>query len=111
MFIPSKILKKMTKTLVTVLLALPIVSVAEDYRVVEEPTTESAPLLKQKYCTIEREIVAKRNSERRFKSMGNYGAAGRAGTERLLLAQKIERLTEEIKKQKPEVILSQCYGE
>ena len=101
----------MIKPLVAVLLMLPIVSAATDYEMPEERTTESQASLEQKYCRIEREILAKRRSERRFKSMGNYGAAGRAGTERLLLAQKIERLTEEIKKQKPEVILSQCYGE
>jgi hypothetical protein len=40
--------------------------------------------------------------------MGNYGAAGRFGTERLLLAKEIEMLTEEIKKQKPAVNLPQC---
>ena len=106
--IPPKILKKMTKPLVTLLLTLPIVSIAEDYRMVEELTTEPASLLEQQYCTIEREILAKRRSERRFKSMGNYGAAGRFGNERLLLAEESEMLTEEIKKQKPAVNLPQC---
>ena len=77
---------------------LPIVSAAEDREILEERTTESTASLKQEYCRIEREISAKRKSERRFKSMGNYGAAGRLGTERLLLAQESKMLTEEIKK-------------
>ena len=101
----------MIKPLVAVLLMLPIVSAAEDHEMPEERSTESAASPEQKYCRIEREILAKRRSERRFKSMGNHGAAGRFGTERLLLAQEIELLTEEIKKKKPEVILPQCYGE
>ena len=100
--------KKMIKPLVAVLLMLPIVSAAEDHEMSEERSTESAASLEQKYCQIEREILAKRRAERRLKSMGNYGAAGRFGTERLLLAQESEMLTEEIKKQKPAVDLPQC---
>ena len=98
----------MTRPLVAVLLILPIISVADDYEMLEELTTQSAASLEQKYCRIEREILAKRRSERRFKSMGNYGAAGRFGNERLLLAKESEMLTEEIKKQKPAVNLPQC---
>ena len=98
----------MMKPLVAVLLMLPSVSVAEDHEMLEKLSTESAASLEQKYCQIEREKSAKRRSERRFKSMGNYGAAGRLGTERLLLAQESEMLTEEIKKQKPTVSLPQC---
>ena len=98
----------MIKPLVAVLLMLPIVSAAEDREMPEERTTESAASLEQEYCRIEREISAKRRSERRFKLMGNYGAAGRFSTERLLLAQESELLTEEIKKQKPELSLPQC---
>ena len=98
----------MIKPLVAVLLMLPIVSAAEDREMLEERITESAASLEQEYCRIEREISAKRRSERRFKLMGNYGAAGRFSTERLLLAQESEMLTEEIKKQKPELSLPQC---
>ena len=98
----------MIKPLAAVLLMLPIVSAAEDYEMPKKRTNESAASLEQKYCRIEREISAKRRSERRFKSMGNYGAAGRFGAERLLLAQESEMLTEEIKKQKPAVNLPQC---
>ena len=98
----------MIKPLVAVLLMLPIVSVAEDREMLEERTTESTASLEQEYCRIEREISAKRKSERRFKSMGNYGAAGRLGTERLLLAQESKMLTEEIKKQKPALNVPQC---
>ena len=98
----------MKKPLVAVLLALPLVSAAEDHEMPEERTTEPAASLEQKYCRIEREIVAKRRSERRFKSMGNNGAAGRFGTERLLLAEESKMLREEIKKQKPAVNLPQC---
>ena len=98
----------MIKPLVAVLLMLPFVSAAEDREMLEERITESAATLKQEYCRIEREISAKRRSERRFKSMGNYGAAGRFGNERLLLAKESEMLTEEIKKQKPAMNLPQC---
>ena len=98
----------MSKPLVAVLLMLPIVSAAEDREMPEERTTESAASLEQQYCRIEREILAKRRSERRFKSMGNYGSAGRFGTERLLLAEESELLMEEIKKQRPAVNLPQC---
>ena len=98
----------MFKPLTAVLLMLPIVSVAEDYEMPEECTTESAVSLEQNDCRIERKIVEKRNSQRRFKSIGNYGAAGRFGNERLLLAKESEILTEEIKKQKPAVNLPQC---
>ena len=98
----------MIKPLVAVLLMLPIVSAAEDREMLEERTTKSAASLEKEYCRIEREISAKRRLEIRFKSMGNYGAAGRFGTERLLLAKEIEMLTEEIKKQKPAVNLPQC---
>ncbi len=101
----------MTKPLVAVLLILPILSLAEDHEMLEELTTESTASLVQKYCRIQQEILAKRRSETRFKSMGNYGTAGRFGTERILLAQESELLTEEIKKQSPEVILPKCYGE
>ena len=98
----------MINPLIAVLLVLPLVSAAEDHEMPEERTTEPAASLEQKYCRIEREILAKRRSERRFKSMGNYGAAGRFGNERLLLAKESEMLTEEIKKQKPAVNLPQC---
>ena len=98
----------MIKPLAAVLLMLPIVSAAEDYEMPEKRTTESAASLEQEYCRIEREISAKRRLEIRFKSMGNYGAAGRFGTERLLLARESEMLTEKIKKQKPAVDLPQC---
>jgi hypothetical protein len=98
----------MIKPLVAVLLVLPIVAAAEDHEMPEERTTEPAASLEQEYCRIEREVSAKRRLEIRFKSMGNYGAAGRFGTERLLLAKEIEMLTEEIKKQKPAVNLPQC---
>ena len=98
----------MIKPLVAVLLVLPIVASAEDHEMPEERTTEPAASLEQEYCRIEREVSAKRRLEIRFKSMGNYGAAGRFGTERLLLAREIEMLTEEIKKQKPAVNLPQC---
>ena len=98
----------MIKPLFAVLLMLPIVSAAEDREMLEERITESAASLKQEYCRIEREISAKRRLEIRFKSMGNYGAAGRFGTERLLLARESEMLTEEIKKQKPAVDLPKC---
>ena len=87
---------------------LPIVAAAENHETQEERTTESAASLEQEYCRIEREISAKRRLEIRFKSMGNYGAAGRFGTERLLLAQEIQMLSEEIKKQKPAVNVPQC---
>ena len=98
----------MIKPLVAVLLMVPIIAAAENHEMQEERTTESGASLGQEYCRIEREISAKRRSERRFKSMGNYGAAGRFGTERILLAQESEMLTEEIKKQKPAVNLPQC---
>ena len=96
----------MIKPLVAVLLMLPIVAEAENHEMQEEHTTEPVASLEQEYCRIEREISAKRRLETRFKSMGNYGAAGRFGTE-LLLAQESEMLTEEIKKQKPAVDLPQ----
>ena len=98
----------MLRSLAAVLLMLPIVSAAEDYEMLEKRTTESAASLEQRYCRIEREMLAKRRSERRFKSMGNYGAAGRFGNERLLLGKESEMLTEEIKKQKPAMNLPQC---
>ena len=98
----------MIKPLVAVLLVLPIVAAAEDHEMPEERTTEPAASLEQEYCRIEREVSTKRRLEIRFKSMGNYGAAGRFGTERLLLTREIEMLTEEIKKQKPAVNLPQC---
>ena len=87
---------------------LPIVAAAENHETQEERTTGSAASLEQEYCRIEREISAKRRLEIRFKSMGNYGAAGRFGTERLLLARESEMLTEKIKKQKPAVDWPQC---
>ena len=98
----------MVKPLVAVLLMLPIVSAPEDYGMLEERTTKSAASLEQKYCRIEREILAKRRSERRFKSMGNFAAAGRFGSATLLLAQEREMLAGKIKKQKPAVNLPQC---
>ena len=98
----------MIKPLVAVLLVLPIIAAAEDHEMPEERTTEPAASLEQEYCRIEREVSAKRRLEIRFKSMGNYGAAGRFGTERLLLAQESEMLAEEIKKQKPALNLPQC---
>ena len=98
----------MIRPLVAVLLMLPIVAAAESHEMQEERTTESAASLEQEYCRIERQISAKRRLEIRFKSMGNYGAAGRFGTERLLLTQESELLTEEIEKRKPAVDLPQC---
>ena len=98
----------MIKPIVAVLLMLPIVAAAKNHETQEERTTESAASLEQEYCRIERQISAKRRLEIRFRSMGNYGAAGRFGTERLLLARESEMLTEEIKKQKPAVGLPQC---
>ena len=98
----------MIKPLVAVVLMLPVVAAAEEYKMLKERTTKSAASLEKKYCRIEREILARRRSEKRFKSMGNYGAAGRFGSERLLLAQEREVLAQEIKKHEPGVNLPQC---
>ena len=74
----------------------------------EDVNTESPDAMQKQFCLIVEEINARFKLERRFKSMGNIGAAGRFGDERRSLKEKEKALLQQIRKENPETSVPKC---
>ena len=98
----------MTKPLLVILLLLPLVAQTSGKGGLEDVSSESADAMQKQFCLIGEEIKAKFNLERRFKSMGNSGAAGRFGDERRSLVEKEKALLQQIRKENPEISVPKC---
>ena len=95
----------MTKPLLAILLLLTLVAQTHGKEGLEGNSSESPDVMQKQYCLIAAEIEAKLRLERRFKSMGNSGAAGRIGDERRSLSEKA--LLQRIKKS---ILKCQCQN-
>ena len=93
----------MTKPLLAILLLLQLVAQTHGKEGLEGNSSESPDVMQKQYCLIAAEIEAKLRLERRFKSMGNSGAAGRIGDERRSLSEKEKALLQRIKKEHPQI--------
>ena len=99
---------KMTKPLLAILLSLPIIAETSGEGGLEDVSSESRDAMQKQVCLIGEEIKAKSTLERRFKSMGNIGAAGRFGDERRSLQEKEQALLQKIRKENPEMSVPKC---
>lgn len=99
---------KMTKPLIAFLLLLPMIAQTGEEGRLEDVSSESPDAMQKQVCLIGEEIKAKSTLERRFKSMGNIGAAGRFGDERKSLQEKEQALLQQIRKENPEMSVPKC---
>ena len=97
-----------TKPLLAILLFLPMLGATGGEEGLDDVSSESPDALRQQFCLIGEEIDAKLKLERRFKSMGNIGAAGRFGDERRSLKEKEQALLQLIRKENPEMLVPKC---
>ena len=97
-----------TKPLLAILLFLPMIGATGEEEGLDDASSESPDALRQQFCLIGEEIDAKLKLERRFKSMGNIGAAGRFGDERRSLQEKEQALLQQIRKENPEMSVPKC---
>ena len=98
----------MTKPLIAFLLLLPMIAQTGEEGRLEDVSSESPDAMQNQVCLIGEEIKAKSTLERRFKSMGNIGAAGRFGDERKSLQEKEQALLQQIRKENPEMSVPKC---
>lgn len=100
----------MMRSLIATLLLLPLSAIAEtgEKGRLEDVSSESPDAMQKQVCLIGEEIKAKSTLERRFKSMGNIGAAGRFGDERRSLQEKEQALLQQIRKENPEMSVPKC---
>ena len=98
------------RSLIATLLLLPLSAIAEtgEKGRLEDVSSESPDAMQKQVCLIGEEIKAKSTLERRFKSMGNIGAAGRFGDERKSLQEKEQALLQQIRKENPEMSVPKC---
>ena len=98
------------RSLIATLLLLPLSAIAEtgEKGRLEDVSSESPDAMQKQVCLIGEEIKAKSTLERRFKSMGNIGAAGRFGDERRSLKEKEQALLQLIRKENPEMLVPKC---
>ena len=98
------------RSLIATLLLLPLSAIAEtgEKGRLEDVSSESPDAMQKQVCLIGEEIKAKSTLERRFKSMGNIGAAGRFGDERRSLQEKEQALLQQIRKENPEMSVLKC---
>jgi len=82
----------MTKPLLAILLLLSLGAHTRGKEALEDNSSGSPDAMQKQFCLIGEEIEAKFKLERRFKSMGNSGAAGRIGDERRSLGEKEKAL-------------------
>ena len=95
---------------IAILLLLPLSAIAEtgEKGRLEDVSSESPDAMQKQVCLIGEEIKAKSTLERRFKSMGNIGAAGRFGDERRSLQEKEQALLQQIRNENPEMSVPKC---
>ena len=98
------------RSLIAILLLLPLSAIAEtgEKGRLEDDSSESPDAMQKQVCLIGEEIKAKSTLERRFKSMGNIGAAGRFRDERRSLQEKEQALLQQIRKENPEMSVPKC---
>ena len=97
-----------TKPLLAFLLLLPMIAQTGEKGRLAGVSSESPDAMQKQVCLIGEEIKAKSTLERRFKSMGNIGAAGRFGDERRSLQEKEQALLQQIRKENPEMSVPKC---
>ena len=97
-----------TYPLLAILLLLPMIAQTGEKARFEDVSSESPDAMQKQVCLIGEEIKAKSTLERRFKSMGNSGAAGRFGDERRSLQEKEQALLQQIRKENPEMSVPKC---
>ncbi len=78
----------MTKPLPATLLLLPLVAYTRWKEELEDNSSEPRDVIQIQFCLIEEKIGANLKLERRFKSKGKSGVAGRIGDERRSLGEK-----------------------
>ena len=98
----------MTKPLLAILLLFPMIAPTSGKGGLEDVSSESTDAMQKQFCLIGEEIRAKFKLERRFKSMGNSGAAGRFGDERRSLEEKEQALLQQIRKENPQMSVPKC---
>ena len=98
----------MTRRLLAILLLLPMIAQPSGKGALEDVSRESPDAMQKQFCLIGEEIRAKFKLERRFKSMGNSGAAGRFGDERRSLEEKEQALLQQIMKENPQMSVPKC---
>ena len=98
------------RSLIAILLLLPLSAIAQtgEKGLLEDVSGESPDAMQKQVCLIGEEIKAKSTLERRFKSMGNIGAAGKFGDERRSLQEKEQALLQQIRKENPEMSVPKC---
>ena len=97
-----------TKPLLAILLFLPMLGATVAEEGLDDVSSEAPDALRKQFSLIGEEINAKLKLERRFKSMGNIGAAGRFGDERRSLKEKEQALLQLIRKENPEMLVPKC---
>ena len=90
------------------MLLLPLVAQTHGKEGLEGNSSESLDAMQKQYCLIGEDTEAKLRLERRFKSMGNSGTAGRIGDERRSLSEKEEALLQQIKEEDPQMSVQKC---
>ena len=100
----------MMRSLIATLLLLPLSAIAEtgEKGRLEDVSSGSPDAMQKHVCLIGEEIKAKSTLERRFKSMGHIGAAGRFADERRSLQEKEQALLQQIRKENPEMSVPKC---
>ena len=97
-----------TKLLLAIVLLLPMIAETSGIGGLEEVSSEAPDEMQKQLCLIGEELKAKFKLERRFKSMGNSGAAGRFGDERRSLEAKEKALLQQMRNENPEISVPQC---
>ena len=98
----------MTKPLPATLLLLPLVAYTRWKEELEDNSSEPRDAIQMQFCLIGEKIGAHLKLERRFKSMGNNGAAGRFGDARRSLEEKEKALLQQMRNENPEMSVPQC---
>ena len=99
---------RMTKPLLAILLLLPSVAHTHGKEGLEDNSSASPDAMQKQFCLIGEEIAAKFKLERRFKSMGNSGAAGTVGDARRSLSEKKQALLRQIREENPQTSVPKC---
>lgn len=98
----------MARPLLAILLLLAMIAETSGKAGLEEVSNEAPDAMQKQFCLIGEEIKAKLKLERRFKSMGNSGAAGRFGDKRRSLEEKEKALLKQIRNENPKMSVPQC---
>ena len=93
----------MARPLLAILLLLAMIAETSGKAGLEEVSNEAPDAMQKQFCLIGEEIRAKIMLERRFKSMGISGAAGKMGDERRSFGEKEQTLLKNITEVSPQM--------